>query len=122
MILNDYTTKALVVSRSRIVNLPNGDLVLSGVSIFTTPNLEILGVKFESKLNFEDHVSGIVSRVSQKIGILSFLKRVFLDTSVLVCCYYAFILPILEYCTLVCRLAAECHIQLLERQIYSVTR
>ena len=45
---------------------------------FTSPNLDILGVKFDSRLTFEDHVRGIVSR------------------------YYAFVLPILEYCSPVC--------------------
>ena len=29
-------------------------------------------MKFDSKLTFEDHVSGIVSCVSQRIGILGF--------------------------------------------------
>ena len=43
---------------------------------------------------------GIVSRVSQRIGILRLVKRVIVDTSVLlVATYYAFVLPILEYCS-----------------------
>ena len=58
MVLNPNKTKALVVSRSRT---SHGDLVLSVVSIFISPNLDILGVKFV--LTFEDHVSGIASRV-----------------------------------------------------------
>ena len=41
-----------------------GDLVLSGVSIRASPDLDILDMKFDSKLTFEDHVRGIVSRVS----------------------------------------------------------
>ena len=65
---------------------------------------------------------GIVSRVSQKIGILRLVKRVFVDTSVLLRCYYAFVLPILEYCSHVWGSAAECHLQLLKRQVYSVAR
>ena len=69
MILNANKTMALVVSRSRTVSSPHGDLVLCGVSIRASHNLEILGVKFDSKLTFEDHVRGIVSRVSQRIGI-----------------------------------------------------
>ena len=81
--LNPNKSKALVVSRSRTVNPPNGDLVLYGVSISASPNLEILFVKFESKFTFEDHVRGIVSRVSQRIGILRLVKRVFVDTPVL---------------------------------------
>ena len=63
MILNPNKTKALVVCRSRTVNLPYGDLVLSGVSIRASPYFDILGVKFDSKLTFEDHVRGIVSRL-----------------------------------------------------------
>ena len=52
---------AIVISRFRTVNLPYGDLVLSGVPKWASPNLNILGFKFDSKLTFEDHVRGIVS-------------------------------------------------------------
>ena len=45
-----------------------------------------------------------------------------LDTSVLLRFYFAFVLPILEHCSPVCGSAAECHLQLLERQVYSVAR
>ena len=123
MTLNPNKTKALVVSRSRTVNPLHGDLVLSGVSICANPNLDILGVQFDRWLTFEDHVrGGIVPRVSQRIGILRLVKRVFVDTSVLLRCYCAFGLPILEYCSLVWGSATECHLQLLERQLYSVAR
>ena len=62
------------------------------VSIFASPNRDILGLKFDSRLTFEDHVRGIVSCVSQRIGILRLLKCVFVDTYVLLRCYYAFVL------------------------------
>ena len=48
------------------MNPPYGDSVLSGVSIPASPNLDILGVKFDSKLTFED-VGGIVPSVSHTI-------------------------------------------------------
>ena len=121
MILNPNKASALVVSRSRTVNPPHGHLVLSGVSICSSPNHDILGVKFGSRLTFEDHVPGIVSRISERIGVLRLMKRVFADTSVLLRCYSAFVLPILEYCSPVWGSAAECHLQFLERQVYSVT-
>ena len=70
MVLNPDKTKALVVSRSRTANPPHGDLVLSGVSICACMNLDILGVKFDSRHTFEDHVRGIVSSVCQRISIL----------------------------------------------------
>ena len=65
---------------------------------------------------------GIVSRVTQAIGILRSVKRIFADTSVLLRCYFAFVFPILEYFSPVWGSAAECHLQLLERQEYSVVR
>ena len=93
MILNPNKSKALMVSRSRTVNPPHGGLVvLSGVSICAGPNLDIFGVQFDSRLSFKHHVRSIVSRVSQRIGILTLEKRVFVDTSVLLRCYYAFVL------------------------------
>ena len=41
---------------------------------------------------------GIVSRVSQRIGIFRLLKGI-VNTSALLRCYFAFVLPILEYCS-----------------------
>ena len=88
---HNQVNKALVVSRYRIVNPPYLDWVLSGVSIRASANLNILGVEFDSKLIFEDHVPGIVSRVSQRMGILRLVKRIFGHTSVLLHCYCAFV-------------------------------
>ena len=79
-------------------------------------------MKFDSKLAFEDYVRLIVSCVSQRIGIFRLVKRVFVDTSVLLRGYYTFVLPNLEYCSPVWPSAAECHLLLLERQVYSVAR
>ena len=66
MVLNPNKTKALVVTRSRSVSHPHRDLVLSVVSIRGNSNIDILAVKFNSKLTFEDHVCGIISRFSQR--------------------------------------------------------
>ena len=53
ILLNPNKTKVLEVSRSRTVNPQYGGLVLSGHSDCASPNLEILGVKFASRLMFE---------------------------------------------------------------------
>ena len=94
---------------------------LSGVSIRASPNLDILGVKFDSKVQFEDNVCCIVFHVPQRIGILRYVKRIFVDTTVLIGCNFAFVLRIFEYWP-VLGSAAACHLQLLERQAYSVAR
>ena len=44
---------------------PHGDFVLSVVSNRASSHLDILGVMFDSKLTFEDHVLGIVFLVSE---------------------------------------------------------
>ena len=54
MILNPIKTKTFVVSRSRTVCPHHSDLILSGVSIRASPNLDIICGKFVSKLTFED--------------------------------------------------------------------
>ena len=82
MILNHKKKKAKVGRWSRTVNPPYSDLVLYGASIQAGPNLDNFGVKFDSKLTFEDHMRGIVCSVYQKICILRFAKRIFVDISV----------------------------------------
>ena len=62
-----------------------------------------------------------VSRVSKRICILRLVKRIFVDTSVLLRCYFAFDLLIVEYCSLVWG-SSEGHLQLLERLLYLVAR
>ena len=104
-----------MVSRSRTVNHPHGESL--GVSIRASPNLDILGGKFDSRLTFEEGVF----RVSQRIGILRLVKLVFVDTSMLLRWYYAFVFPIVEYCSPVWGSAAEC-LQPLELKVYSVAR
>ena len=85
------------------------------------PNLDIIGLKFDSKLTFKDHVRGFVFRVSQRIFILRLVKRIFRETSVFLRCYYL-VLQIVEYCSPVWGSAAECNLRNLERQVYSVAR
>ena len=50
-------------------------------------------IKFSTQYIYTEifyHVGGIVSRVSQRIGILRLVKRIFVDTSVLLRCYFEF--------------------------------
>ena len=50
------------------------------------------------------------------------ILRSLAETSVLLRCYFAFVLPILEYYSPVWGSAAGCHLQLFERQVCSVAR
>ena len=61
------------------------------LSEHASPNHDNLGVKFYSKLTFEDHVRGIVSGVFHRVGILRLVKRIYLWTPL---CYFVSILPL----------------------------
>ena len=81
-------------SRSRLRTIPIVTSFCLGFPFTLVPTST--SSKFDRKLTFEGHVRGIVSRVSQRIGILRFVKLgVFVDTSVLLRCCYAFVLYIL---------------------------
>ena len=131
MILNPFKTMALVFSRSRTVDPPHGGFgrkICLGECVWfpfelvlTSTFLHLMKI-FDNRLTFEDHVRPWYRlRVSQRIGILRLVKRVFMDTFVLLRCYYAFILPILEYCSPVWGLLLNV-ISSLDRQVYSVDR
>ena len=119
MILNPNKTKALVVSRSRTVNPPHIDLVLSWVSICVSPNLDILGVKFDSMF-----------RPCAWYRLQCSSKNWYFEVGEASLCEYlcdallllGIVLPIFEYCSPVLGSAAKCHLQLLKRQVYSVAR
>ena len=49
------------------MNPPHGDLVLSGVSNWASPNLDIIGVKFDTRFTFEDHVRGIQLEATERV-------------------------------------------------------
>ena len=112
-----------MVSRSRTVNPPHGDLVLSGASICASPNLNILGVKFDSRFTFKDHVHGIISCVSQRIGIWGcwcmslYIPLCCLVANICICSPNPRVLfSGVEVCS------ARCLLRLLDRQVYSVAR
>ena len=61
-------------------------------------DLVILGVTFEAKITFEKHLRSVSRAASQRLGIFRKSWRVFHDRSLLVRCFWGFVLPVLEYC------------------------
>ena len=110
------------MSRSRTAHPPHGDLVMGGQVVVECPYVDILGVRFDPKMTFELHVRSLVSRVSSKLGILRLARGVFGSPDIVRRCYYAFVLPVLEYCSVVWGSAAECHLTLLDRLVHSAER
>ena len=97
MILNPNKTEALVLSRSRTVNHPRGNLVYSRFPFTSDPTSTSMAWSLTANL----HSKNIDYRVSEIIVILLVVKRIYewVDTSVLLRYYWAFFLKILEFCS-----------------------
>ena len=114
MKLNPGKTKTLLISRSRTVQPEHSDLVLDGSVLSVSDSLDILGVKFDSKLTFEPHVRDVVSSVSRSLGIMRRANRIFNNSVVLKRCFMSYVLPRLEYCAPVWISSAVTHLSLLD--------
>ena len=72
---------ALVVRRSR--SPPHDDSVLPGFLSELVPTSTSLSCSLTASSHSIDHVRGMVFGVSLRIGILRLVKRIFVETSVL---------------------------------------
>ena len=70
MKLNASKTKTMIVSRSRTVHLQLIPLTLDGTVLKESDDLVILGVTFDSKMTFENHLRSVSRAASQRLRIL----------------------------------------------------
>ena len=110
MKLNASKIKTMIVYRPRTMHLP-------GIVLKESDDLVILGVTFDSKLTFENHLRLVSRAASQRLCILSKSCRVFHDIPLLESCFLGFVLPVLEYCSAVWCSAANTHLKLLDRTV-----
>ena len=122
MLVNPSKTRGMLISRSRTVEPLFPDLLIDGSVVEMVSELKILGVILNSKLSFEKQVSAIAASASMRVGILRKTVSVFRDVTVVAKCFWAFILPVLEYCSPVWMSAATSHLSLLDRVVSQVSR
>ena len=113
MLVNTSKTSGMLISRSCTVEPLFPDLVVHGKIVEMVSELKILGVILDSKLAFEKKVRAIAASASRSVGILRKTMSVFRDVAVAAKCFWAFILPVLEYCSPVWMSAATSHLSLL---------
>ena len=101
MKLNASKTMTMIVPRSRTMHPQPPPLTIGGTVLKESDDLVILGVTFDSKLTFEEHLRSVSRAASQRLGILSKYWKVFHDRSLLGRCFRGFVLPVLEYCSAV---------------------
>ena len=114
MMVNPSKTRGMLISSSRTVEPLFPDLVIDGSVVEMILELKILGVILDSKLTFEKQVRVIAASASMRVGILRMTMSVFRDVAIVAKCFWAFILPVLEYCSPVWMSAATSHLPLLD--------
>ena len=121
MLVNPSKTRGMLISRSRTVEPLFPDLVIDGSVVKMVSELKILGVILDSKLTFEKQVRAIAVTASMRVGILRKTMSVFRDVVIVAKCFWAFILPVLEYCSAVWMSAPNSHLSLLDRVVSQVS-
>ena len=117
MLVNPGKTRGMLISRSRTVEPLFPDLVVDGTVVEMVSELKILCVILYSNLTLETQVRAIAAPASRRVGILKKTMSVFRDVAVVAKCFWAFILPVLEYCSPVWLSAATFHQSLLDRVV-----
>ena len=117
MKLNESKTKSMIVSRSRTMHSQSPPLTIGRTVLKESDDLVILGVTFDSKLQFEKHLRLVSRAASQRLHILRKSWRVFHDGSLLERCFLGFVLSVLAYCSAVWCSAADTHLKLLDRAV-----
>ena len=117
MCLNVGKTKTTTISRSRTVLPSFPELALNGVALKESSELIILGVTFDPKLSFEQHIRSVAASASQRIGIMRRGLKIFDSVEVVYHCFNSFMLPVLEYASVVRGSAAHSHSALLQASV-----
>lgn len=115
MKLNPTKTHSLIISRSRTSIPAHPNIIVNGVTINDSTSLKLLGITFDDKLTFENHLRTVASSTAQKVGLLRKCKRIYSSDAIVRNCFYSFILPHFEYCAPVWMSAADSNLRLLDR-------
>ena len=90
------------------------DIKFGRIAVPEANTIKLLGVTFDAKLSFRDHLHSIATRGCQRLGVLRRACRV-LDYHGRLCAYKGFVRPILKYAPLVWMGAASSHLARLDR-------
>ena len=122
MLVNPSKTREMLISRSRTIEPLFPDLVMDGSVVEMVSELKILGVILDSKLTYEKQARAIAASASMRVGILRKTMSVIRDVAVVAKCFWAVILPVLEYCSPAWMSSATSHLSLLDRVASQVSR
>ena len=115
MKLNSSKTQTLLVSRSRTNEPPHPPLCVNNTLLSESQFLTILGVTYDSRLTFEEHLSNVCANAARKLGIVRKASYIYNDEEINATCFRTFVLPLLEYCPPIWMSASARDLSLLDK-------
>ena len=98
--INRDKTKYMIFRSSNQYNNLNLNVHIDDITIDKISKINFLGVIIDDRLTWTDHVNSIRGKISMSIGIMRKLRSI-LPLKTLFMLYNAFVLPYLDYCSLV---------------------
>lgn len=116
-------TKYMLFSKEEI-DLSTSHLSISGQDIQASTSAKLLGVHFDYRLSFKQHISQVIMRANKALNIIKFLRGVYwgADPSTLLRFYKSYVRPIIDYGVFIYLPTAKTTILKLERVQYSAVR
>ena len=106
------------VDKCKIMHMGNSNpqytYSMDGAELAKTVNEKDLGVQVDNKLEFDQHIKGIVGRANRMLGLIK-IGFSCLDQEVFMNLYPVLVRPLLEYCVQVWSPYKRKHINLIER-------
>ena len=96
--MNVYKTEAIVFGTSpRLSNINSFTISVNGTSIKRVSQFKYLGVVFDERLSWNDHVKFILAKAGKRVGMLGRIRFCITRHSAKII-YASMIRPIIEYC------------------------
>ena len=86
----------MLISKQKDANI---NIDIDGNKVSYYQNIKLLGVNIDSQLTFNDHISEICKKVSQRVGVMTRLRNL-IPTTAKLQLYKAAVLPYLTYCSI----------------------
>ena len=106
MVIN--VKKTVVITYSRKTLLQNYSYYINKEEIRRECVVSDLGVLFDSKMLFTQHVNGVTSRARRNLGLILWISRHFRNSATVIRRYKAMVRPLLEYCPVAWNYNREC--------------
>jgi hypothetical protein len=96
MQINCGKTKEMIVYfGKKKINIP--EITMGGKQLERVENTKLLGIIFNNKLTWDDHVNYICTKVSKRIYFIRLLKRAGVSSNDILLVYFSIIRSVLEY-------------------------